>query len=117
MLVQALQALNTFIQESTGLFTNLKHVLRLLLGNQQGGPLPQLKVVPHQSSLYRTLSGIIVHSVSVILNKSDVNLLLPFLNMLNNPTAIEVSSGLFYIHKPGHGVQFLQLSFWQHRSY
>ena len=117
MLVQALQALDTFIQESTGLSTNLKRVLRLLLGNQQGGPLAQLEVVPHQSSLCRTLSGIIVHSVSVILSRSDVDLLLPFLNMLNNPTAIEVSCGLFYVRQPGHCVQFLHLSFRQHKSY
>ena len=72
------------------------HVLELLIsneqgGNEQGGPLAQLTASPHQPSLCRTLSGIVVHCVAVILSRTNVDLLQPFLNMLTNPTAIEVN--------------------------
>ena len=90
-LAQALHILNTFIQESTELSHDLMHLSRLLLSNQQGGTLAQLAVFLDQPPLCRTLSKIVIHSVSVILSRTGVDLLQPFLYMLNNPTALEVS--------------------------
>ena len=89
--MQALEILNTFIQEFAGHSPEVMHTMRLLLGNQQGRTLAQITVSPDQPTLCQMLSGIVVHTVSVVLNRTRVNLLLPFVNMLNNPSALEVS--------------------------
>ncbi len=67
-------------------------VLRLLLANQQGGTLAQMVVSPHQAhaGLHRSLTGLVVHTVAVLLSRAKTKLLFPFLNMLTNPTALEV---------------------------
>ena len=91
LFAQALHTLNTFIQDSAELSHDLMYLSRLLLSNQQDGPLAQLTVSPDQPPLCRTLSGIVIHCVSVMLSRTSVNLLQPFLYMLNNPSALEVS--------------------------
>ncbi len=67
-------------------------VLRLLLANQQGGTLAQMFVSPHQAhaSLHRSITGLVVHTVAVLLSRAKTELLLPFLNMLTNPSVLEV---------------------------
>ena len=67
-------------------------VLRLLLANQQGGTLAQMVVSPHQAhaALHRSLTGLVVYTVAVLLSRANTKLLLPFLNMLTNPTVLEV---------------------------
>ena len=89
--MQTLEILNTFIQEFAGHSHDVMYVMRLLLENQQGQALAQMTVSPNQSSLCQMLSGIVIHTVSVVLNRTRVNLLLPFMNILNNPSALVVS--------------------------
>ena len=65
-------------------------MMRLLVANEQAVPLAQMTVSPQQPAFCRTLGGIVVHTVSVIMNKVSVDLLLPFVNMLNNPAVLKV---------------------------
>ena len=65
-------------------------IMRLLLSNQQGGPLAQMAVSPDQSALCRTLTDIVVHTVSVIMSKTNVDLLAPFEKLLTKPTDLKV---------------------------
>ena len=64
---------------------------RLLVANEQGGTLAQLKMNPGQPLQHRTLAAIVVHAVAVILCRQKVNILQPFVNMLNNPAMLVVS--------------------------
>ena len=86
----ALHCLNAFIQECSAFSNDIRNMMRLLLANQQAVPLAQMTVSPQQSAFCRTLGGIVVHTVSVIMSKVDVNLLLPFVNMLKNPASLKV---------------------------
>ena len=65
-------------------------IARTLLVNQQGGPLAQLRVSPVQSSLARDLTAIVVHTAIVLTTRRDNDVLVPFVNMLNNPGALMV---------------------------
>ncbi len=65
-------------------------VLRLLLANQQGGTLAQMVASPHQAGLHKSLTGLVVHTVAVLLNMANTELLLPFVNMLTNPISLQV---------------------------
>ena len=64
---------------------------RVLLANEQGGPLAQLTVTSKQTPLQQTLGSIVVHTAAVLLCRQGVGLLKPFVNMLCNPTALVVS--------------------------
>lgn len=84
--------LNEFILSHKALSGDMKFVSRLLLANQQGGQvLAQMTASPQQSPMLRILSPIVVHTVSVLLCQQKMNILLPFVNILNNPTALVVS--------------------------
>ena len=89
---QAFQILNTFVQNDQSITTELLQVLRLLLANQQGGTLAQMVVSPHQAQagLHRSITGLVVHIVTVLLSRANNELLLPFLNMLTNSTILKV---------------------------
>ncbi len=90
--MQALQLLNTFVQNYPTISPELLQVLRLLLANQQGGTLAQMVVSPHQAQagLHRSITGLVVHIITVLLSRTNNELLLPFLNMLRNPTLLKV---------------------------
>ena len=74
-------------------------IVRTLLVNQQGGPLAQLQVSPQQPSLARDLTSIAVHTAIVLSTRKDTDVLAPFVNMLNNPSALVVS---FLLHMVLH---------------
>ena len=65
---------------------------RLLVANQQGGPLAQLAVEPMQPLQHRTLGAIIVHTAAVFLCRQRVAILQPFVNMLKNPATLVVGT-------------------------
>ena len=65
---------------------------RLLVANEQGGPLAQLVVGPTQHPKYLTLGAIIVHTAAVFLCQQRVGILQPFVNMLKNPATLVVSA-------------------------
>lgn len=67
--------------------------MRMLLTNQQGGILAQMSVSPHQLGHHRTLTGLVVHTVVVLLSRPNTELLLPFINMITNPASLEVRGG------------------------
>ena len=64
---------------------------RLLVANEQGGTLAQLGVDPRQPLQHGTLGAIVVHTAAVFLCRQKVDILQPFVNMLNNPAVLVVS--------------------------
>ena len=80
-----LQIFNTFTEEFIGFSDDMRHMIRLLLSNQQGGSLAQMIVSPDQPALCRILGSVVVHTVAVILSvsKASIELLSPFGNILN----------------------------------
>ena len=69
---------------------------RLLIANEQGGTLAQLVVDPMQPLQHRTLGGIMVHTAAVFFCQQRIDILQPFVNMLNNPAALVVSRSMNY---------------------
>ena len=65
---------------------------RSLVANEQGGPLAQLGVAPQQPLQNRILGAIVVHTATVFFCRQRVEILQPFVNMLNNPAALVVSA-------------------------
>ena len=72
----------------------LKWTGRALLANEQGGPLAQLRVIPRQPAVHRTLGAVVVHAAVVFLNRQRLEVLRPFTTMLNNPGALAVSKNV-----------------------
>ena len=73
---------------------SLHKVAKLLLTNQQGGPLSDMQISPEQPAEFRMLGGIVLHTVAVfgsVFENPEQHFLLPFVNMLTNPEAISVS--------------------------
>lgn len=66
------------------------HAARCLLTNQQGGDLAQMKVSETLSSECKTLGAVVVHAIAVLLSNSEMQILLPFINMLENPASLTV---------------------------
>ena len=64
---------------------------RRLLVNQQGGILAQMRVSENQSSESKTVSSIVVHVVAVLFSNSKLQVLLPFIKMLDDPASLSVS--------------------------
>ena len=64
---------------------------RLLIANEQGGPFPLLSVAPHQLPQCRTLTALVVHATSVFFSRQELEILWPFINVLNNPANLAVS--------------------------
>ena len=69
---------------------------RLLLANQQGGTLVQMTASPQQPLMLRTLGPIVTHTASIMLCQQKMDILLPFVNIFNNPAVLAVSC----IHSP-----------------
>lgn len=68
----------------------MRQTARLLLTNEQGGPLAQLHVTPELPAMCKTLGAVVVHTVAVLESKSRQHTLLPFVNMMANPAALAV---------------------------
>ncbi len=68
----------------------MRWIARALLANQHGGPLAQLAIAPRQPPLQRTLGAIVVHTAVIFQSRQGVELLEPFVKMLNNPAALVV---------------------------
>ncbi len=70
----------------------MRWIARALLANQHGGPLAQLAISPRQPPLQRTLGAIVVHTAIIFQSRQGVELLEPFVKMLNNPAALMVGN-------------------------
>ena len=75
------------------LSNEVRFTARALLANQQGGRvLEQMIVSPRQPLQCRTILGVVVHAAAVFFGRQKVDILLPFVNMLNNPALLNVRS-------------------------
>ena len=52
--------------------------------------LEQMTVSPRQPLQCRTILGVVVHAAAVFLGRQKLDVLLPFINILNNPAALNV---------------------------
>ena len=99
-ILQALERLNEFIMNYRLLPNEMRFTARALLANQQGGRiLEQMAVSPRQPLQCRTILGVIVHAAAVFLGRQKVDILLPFVNMLNNPALLNVCSKLHSLYE------------------
>ena len=73
-------------------YLQLQCMGRDLLANEQGGPLAQMRVTPGQPSLHQTLGAIVVHAATILQWRQRVDILKPFVNMLNDPAGLTVSA-------------------------
>lgn len=88
---QLLELFNQFTLNVKAFTPSMRQTARLLLTNQQGGPLAQMTITPTLPSECKTLGSIVLHSVAVFSSNSRYQILLPFVNMLTNPAALTVS--------------------------
>lgn len=89
--MQAIHLLNNFIKNNNHLSNEVKNVSRLLLANQQGGPLAQLTVKPEQPTILGVLRPIVVHTASLMLCLEKWDILLPLMNIIKDPSMLIVS--------------------------
>lgn len=94
---QFLEAFNEFVLNLPAFSLPMRHIARLLLINQQGGPLAQLHITPELPAMCKTVGAIVIHTVSVLESCSKEPILLPFLNMITNPAALSVSTTFMYL--------------------
>ena len=64
---------------------------RCLLINQQGGNLAQMKISETLDSVCKTVGAVVMHAIAVLFSNSKLQLLLPFISMLENPAVLTVS--------------------------
>lgn len=83
--------MNQFTLEMKSFSPLMRQAARLLLTNQQGGPLGQMTVSPELPAECKTLGAVVVHTIAVINCNSRQDILLPFVNMLTNPAALMVN--------------------------
>ena len=89
--LQALERLNEFVLNYQHFPNELRFTARALLANHQGGTvLEQMSVSPQQTLHCRTIMGVVIHAVAVFFGRQKLDILLPFINMLNNPAALNV---------------------------
>ena len=69
----------------------MKTIGRMLIANEQGRNLASLIVAPKQPKHFRTLVAVIVHAAVVLSSNAGNPLLLPFINILQNPAVLKVS--------------------------
>jgi hypothetical protein len=75
----------------------MRRTAQLLLANEQGGPLAQLRVTPELLDIYKTLRAVVVHTVAVLESSSGRQILLPFINMMASPVALAVSYSIYVL--------------------
>ena len=66
---------------------------RLLVCNEQGGPLAALQVSAGQPGVHRTLSAVVIHSVASLLSRKRLHLLSPLVTLLIKPGNMAVNYG------------------------
>ena len=64
---------------------------KLILHNEQGSSISQMKIHPGLTAENKILGAVAVHT-AIVINSINTPILLPFFNMLNNPAALAVSS-------------------------
>ena len=64
---------------------------RVLVANEQGGPLAVLQVSPKQPAIMHTLRAIVVHTVATLYNSQNKHLMKPLVDMLIKPANLTVS--------------------------
>ena len=77
---------------------SMRDIARLLLSNEQGGPLAQMTLRPGLPLECKLLGTLVIHEVSVFSSKANLSLLLPFINMMTKPEALMV----WYWHMSVH---------------
>lgn len=85
-----MEEFNRFILKMKSFSPSMRQIARLLLANEQGGPLAQMCISPHLPSDNKILSAVVVHAVSVFTCTSKQPILHPFIKMLSNPAALLV---------------------------
>lgn len=83
--------MNEFIMGCQQLSPDMKRVGRLLITNRHASLLAQMTVSLQQPPECKPLGAIVVHTASVILFKQKLDILMPFVNIFNNPAALDVS--------------------------
>lgn len=91
IIMQLLEEFNQFSLNMEAFSPSMRQMARLLLTNQQGGPLGQMHIRPGLPAGCKTIGAIVVHTISVFSSNSSRQILLPFINMLNNPAELMVS--------------------------
>lgn len=71
---------------------SMRHTAQLLLTNKQGGPLAQMCITQKLPVMWKILGAVVVHTAAVLFSNSGRRSLLPFINMLTNPAALDVSA-------------------------
>lgn len=88
--LQALERLDMLLTYKQ-LTNELRLTARALLANQQGGMvLNQMSATPQQPLRCTAIMGVVVHTALVFFGRQEVNMLLPFVNILSNPAALNV---------------------------
>lgn len=62
----------------------------MLIANEQGRHFVCLNVMPGQPKHVRNLAALVVHSAVVFTSKGSLNILSPFVNILQNPAMLVV---------------------------
>ena len=81
----------------------MKVVARKLISNAQGGPLASLQVTANQPMFQQTLGALVVHAVTVLISRSSLDLLCPFVTLFKDPGSMAVSFSM--------GVMFMNTVF------
>lgn len=87
---QLLLLFDQFAQNVNAFSPLMRQLARFLLTNQQGGPLAQMTITPALPSEFKTLCSIVIHSVAIFGCNSTYGILLPFVQMLYDPAALNV---------------------------
>ena len=82
--------LDRHISNLNAMNSEMKRIGRMLIANEQGRNLASLIVVPKQPKHFRNLAALVIHAAVVFSSKVGNPLLLPFINMLQNPAALKV---------------------------
>ena len=72
---------------------------RLLVCNQQGGPLAALQVSAGQPGIHYALSAVVIHSVAVLLSRKRLHLLSPLVTLLIKPGNMAVNCGILLLSR------------------
>ena len=89
--MQALEKLDELVEDHKLLSNELRSTAKALLANELGGKvLEQMTVSPQQPLRCRTILGVVVHTATVFFGQQKLAILLPFVNILNNPAALNV---------------------------
>ncbi|CAI8002393.1 E3 ubiquitin-protein ligase rnf213-alpha [Geodia barretti] len=81
LLPETTEKINEIILNCKALSRDMKVVARKLVSNAQGGPLAALQVTANQPMFQQTLGALVVHAVAVLISRSSLDLLCPFVTL------------------------------------